>query len=92
MIVSLALTCILAMFLYALFRKAWIAIAVPTVIGLVWLASHVGAFRPAQGDSTVIAVYVGFLPLSALAYGAASLLGVAIAGVLSGVVERINRR
>ena len=92
MLASLVLTSIVAVFLYALSRRAWLAIVIPTSTGLVWLANYMGAFRADQNDTTALGMFVGFSPLFLLIYGLASGVGVAITKALATAVNRHNRR
>lgn len=90
MATSLILTCIFAMFLYALSRGAWLAIFFPTFIALAWLANDMGAFRPGQGEA--MGNFIGISPVFLLVYGLAGGAGVAIVKALATVVDRRNRR
>ena len=84
MIASIVLVGISAMVFYAICRKGWLAISIPALVGLAWLASYMGAFK---GDSTATGMFVGFSPLFAVAYAGVSALGVAIT---SGFINRKN--
>jgi hypothetical protein len=70
--------------LQAVIKRRWVSIPLPTAAAVLWLAGEAGLLHSTKPDSTVLATFIGFLPVTLALYAGAATLGTAAASVIKG--------
>ena len=81
-IVMLVLVMSCGALLQAVFKRRWVSIPLPTAVAALWLAGEAGLLHAAKPDSTVLATFIGFLPVILALYAGAATLGSAAASAI----------